>query len=71
MIERDVREVFQSVIKGENIILGHGVMVTIDKFCDLFDGVAIKYQALMEADQGKMGYAPFFQQCKEQGILPE
>lgn len=67
MIENDVRNTFNVV---DTIDLGNGNKISVEDFCELFKNAkSVTYSELVNVENGKMGYIPFFDECKEQGIL--
>ena len=71
MQEATVYNVFKKMINGDEIILGAGRVVSVSKFTELFSGAsdAPTYDELVAIDGGIMGYIPFFDRCKDEGIL--
>lgn len=71
MTKTDVENVFKNKISVGRIDLGGGVTVDVDVFALLFANAPANplYNDLMQIDNGKMGYKPFFDQCKAEGIL--
>ena len=71
MTETDVITVFATKIKNGSIDLGGGVTVEIEVFATLFADAPSNptYDNLMRIDDERMGYKPFFDRCKAEGIL--
>jgi len=72
MTKNDVIMIFASkLVDHERIDLGGGVTVDIDVFATLFTDAPANptYAQLIAIDAGVMGYKPFFDQCKTEGIL--
>jgi len=75
MTKDEVKIIFAPKIKGNNLQLLDGCIVDIEKFAIRFANTPANYSDLLyangyvDADNQGMGYKPFFDQCKEEGIL--
>ena len=68
MVEQ-IYAVFEPVISGDRINLQDGSSVAVSLFAQIFEGCELTYNCLAERDGGEKGYMPFFEYCKENGIL--
>lgn len=71
MTEQAVRDIFKGKIKGDYIELYPFCTVEIDTFALIFSDApdSPTYDELVAIDGGDLGYIPFFDQCKAEGIL--
>ena len=74
MTKDDVKLIFASKIQGDKdngvISLPGGATVPIDFFANRFSSVEIPtYDNFVAFDGGIIGYIPFFNECKQEGIL--
>lgn len=68
MNAEDVKKTFKVV---EFIELPNGAFVSVETFADLFSSASSNptYDELIGIDGGNLGYIPFFDQCKTDGML--
>lgn len=71
MTEIDVRGIFASKIKGDEIKLLGGSTVEVETFAGIFADAPSSptYNDLMIIDTDTRGYKPFFDECKNEGVL--
>lgn len=71
MTSENVQTVFATKIIGDIINLPNGSFVDVESFVILFADAPSDptYNDLVEIDGGNLGYIPFFDQCKDDGLL--
>ena len=69
MTEDDVRTVFG--LKSDTIKINGNVIVDVSVFASLFKDAPTNptYDDLIEIDGGRLGYIPFLDELKDEGIL--
>ena len=60
---------FKKYTDDEFVFLNDRAKVRIEDFVDLFEGCELTYESLISRDKGVLGYASFFGELKEEGIL--
>ena len=69
MTDEMVKHIFGPKVRGGLLIVSDGIYVTVEDFARLFSASDGSYESLMAIDDGRLGYAAFFDRCRKEGIL--